>query len=78
MEYRGNHQRDCVQQPFGGTRQKGGVICFFYWVLVLPDRFIDVLVQGETLDVSVFPQHQLNLCLRQVLALVQANSVSEG
>ena len=51
------------QLVYKGTWEIGGAIASFYWVLVLPDRFIDALVQGEALDVSMFPQHQLNPCL---------------
>ena len=51
------------QLVYNGARELGDAIASYYWVLVLPDRFIDALVQGEALDVSMFPQHQLNPCL---------------
>ena len=54
-----------------GTGQVGGGIASFWWVLILPDRLIDALIQGE-LDVSGFPQHQLNPCLTFQTAMSKA------
>ena len=72
------------QLIFKGTRQIGGGIASFYWVLLLPDRFIDALVQGEALDVSMFSAaptqslpHIANR-IEQMLALVQASSDPGG
>ena len=48
---------------YKGARDIGDSIAPYYWVLVLPDRFIDALIQGDALDVSMFPMHQLNPCL---------------
>ena len=59
------------QLVYKGTGQIGGGIASFWWVLVLPDRLIDALIQGE-LDVSGFPQHQLNPCLTFQTAMSKA------
>ena len=54
---------------YKGTRDIGNSIAPYYWVLVLPDRYIDSLTQAIALDVSMFPMHQLNPCLTLQTAL---------
>ena len=66
---------------YKGARDIGDSIAPYYWVLVLPDRFIDALIQGDALDVSMFPHaasaqplpHPAD-CIEQVFALVQTRS----
>ena len=54
---------------YKGARDIGNSIAPYYWVLVLPDRWIDSLTQAIALDVSMFPMHQLNPCLTLQTAL---------
>ena len=47
---------------YKGARDIGNSAAAFYWVLVLPDSWIDSLTQALPLDVTMFPMHQLNPC----------------